>query len=136
MARRRGEPTFREIVGEERSRPPVPRRPVVPGTFDLDGQLYGPSSDRLTKVRAEITPAQARSFVDAGALVAYEGCGCGGWHGCVPSWFRPDELPAGVPPRFVKGLGSPTWIDRWESDVSVVVFLHGDVEWGDALSRT
>lgn len=136
MARRRREPTFCEIVGEARARPPRPTRRIVPGTINADGHLYGPGRDLLTRVKAQITPAQARSFVDAGALVAYEGCGCGGWYGCAPSWFVPDELPAGVRPRLVKGFGSPTWIDLWESDVSVVVFLHGDVEWGEALSWT
>ena len=56
-----------------------------------------------------------------------------GLGGCSRSWLAQEQVPAGVRPRFVKGYGSPAWIDLWEGEESTVVFLHGDVEWGDML---
>lgn len=133
MRNKRREPTFSEIVDEERAKPDPRLRNVRPGHFNHDGEFFDPEGNLVMPVKSEITPNQARHHVEDGALVAFEGCGCGGMNGCSPSWFRPDELPSGVRPRFVKGYGSPTWIDLWEGEASTVVFLHGDVEWGDVL---
>lgn len=131
MKSRRRAPTFSEIVDEERAKPDPRLRQVRPGHVDVDGELVDPDGNLVVSVTAQITPKQARQLVDEGALVAFEECG--GLGGCSPSWFAPEQVPAGVRPRFVKGYGSPTWIDLWEGEESTVVFLHGDVEWGDML---
>jgi len=133
MKNKRREPTFSEIVSEERAKPVLFLTDVSSGEVNGEGKFFDPDGKLMTRVKSEITPKEARRYVNHGALVAYEGCGCGGGGGCSPSWFTPDQLPAGVKPRFVKGYGSPTWIDLWKSEASTVVFLHGDVEWGDAL---
>lgn len=132
MTKKRREPTFAEIVDHARLNP-VPDLHVRPGKFNLEGEFFDPAGKRLVMSESEIDPAQARERVAAGALIAIEGCGCGGTHGCSPTWFSPDDVPTDVPPRFVKGFGAPTWIDLWEGDATVVVFLHGDVEWGDSV---
>lgn len=72
----------------------------------------------------------------AGAYLAFEGRGCGGSAGCRTEWVAP-EVRAQISdrkPRFVKGYGSPTWIDCWSGDGGFVVYAHGDVAWGDALA--
>lgn len=127
-------PTFAQMLAEERSKPvskPVIRR----GHFNLEGQFFDPEGRLLEKVRSDITPKQAREAFDGGALVAFEGCGCGGQYGgCSPEWISADLLGDAKGPRFVKGYGSPTWIDEWAGEDVSVVFLHGDVAWGDVLA--
>lgn len=126
--------TLAEIVEEVRA---TPRPPIAvrKGSFNSAGQLFDPAGAPLTPVKNPITPARAAELVAEGALVAFEGCGCGGFAGgCQPEWADSESLTrltAADNPRFVKGYGSPTWIDEWSSDSSTVVFLHGDVEWGD-----
>lgn len=106
----------------------------VSGTFNDQGQFLAPDGDVLIRVKSSISPSKAASLVATGALVAFEDCGCGGYAGgCIPEWVSTERLAAAGKPKFVKGYGSPTWIDIWKSDSSTVVFLHGDVKWGDEL---
>ncbi len=129
------EKSFAEIVAETRAEP-RPKREVRPGSFNRAGEFFDPAGNLLTKA-GQLTPAQATSWVRRGALVAWEGCGCGGWSGCKPTWVDEDELHSlatGAKPRFTKRHGSPTWIDLWEGASGPIVFAHGDVEWGDSLS--
>jgi len=125
--------TFAEIVEEVRATPPTPIQ-VRPGGVNAAGQLFDPSGSLLA-ARSVIDPARAAALVSDGALVAFEGCGCGGFAGgCQPQWADAGSLArlrAAGNPRFVKGYGSPTWIDEWSSESGAVVFLHGDVKWGD-----
>ena len=123
--------TFAEIVEEVVEAPAAPIE-VRAGSFNRAGQFFDPAGVLLTRQSDSITPAKAATLVAAGAQVAFEGCGCGGFAGgCIPQWLATGRL-AGKP-NFVKGYGSPTWIDSWSGEGSTVVFLHGDVKWGDEL---
>lgn len=131
----RNEKTFAEIVAEALAEErPVGVPMVRPGSFNAEGEFFDPEGHLLNRV-GEVTPKEARAYVASGAMLAFEGCGCGGWAGCQAEWIEEAvraELGA-MKPRFVKGYGSPTWIDLWRSEVGLVVFAHGDVEWGEAL---
>jgi hypothetical protein len=134
MATKR-KPTFAEIVENVRAAPPT-KITVRPGGFNADAQFFDPSGSLLNRVQHSISESDAADLVVAGALAVFESCGCGGGGGCIPDWVSDDDLSrlrtAGKP-RFVKGYGSPTWIDHWTGDGRDVVFLHGDVEWGDVI---
>ena len=127
--------SFAEIVAQVRATPPTPIV-VRPGTFNADGQLFDPSGTLLTRAQDSITEAEAADLVVAGALAVFEACGCGGGGGCIPEWIDADglnRLRTADKPSFVRGYGSPTWIDQWTGAAGEVVFLHGDVEWGGVL---
>lgn len=131
----RDEKTFAEIVAETLAEPrPMGVPDLRPGSFNANGEFFDRDGHLLAQV-GEVTPGEARKLVAQGALLAFEGCGCGGWAGCQPEWIEESvraELGASKP-RFVRAYGSPTWIDLWRSEAGTVVFAHGDVEWGDAL---
>ncbi len=126
--------TFAEIAAEAMAEPQQ-ERVVRPGTFNDHGDFFDLSGNLLARIRG-VTPKQAQELVADGATVAFEGCGCGGWAGCAARWIdAATSVELGlIRPRFVKGHGSPTWIDLWEGDGGSVVFAHGDVEWGDAFA--
>ncbi|GAB3407011.1 hypothetical protein GCM10027515_22420 [Schumannella luteola] len=130
---RRAKPTFADIVAEvvATSAATAPE-PMRPGDFSRTGTLSDPAGIPVTRERDRIGPAEAAELVGAGAWLAFEGCGCGGGGGCAISWTAPEAVTAPVGrPRFVRGCGSPTWIDSWVGDGTRVVFAHGDVKWGD-----
>ena len=127
-------PTFAEIVENVRATPKTPIT-VRPGTFNADGQFFDPSGTLLART-SSISESVAADLVADGALVVFESCGCGGGGGCIPEWIDTDglnRLRTADKPRFVRGYGSPTWIDHWTGAAGEVVFLHGDVEWGGVL---
>lgn len=127
------EKTFAEIMAEAKSVPKAVRV-VRPGGLNADGEFFDPAGNLLTR-EGEISPKHAQEMVADGAGLAFEGCGCGGAAGCNAEWIDAsvrDGL-ASTRPRFVKGYGSPTWIDLWHGEGGPVVYAHGDVEWGDAL---
>lgn len=127
--------TFAEIVAETVATPTQESTKSF-GIFDDAGDMWDPDGNRLHRIKSEITPARAREMVREGAQLAWEGCGCGGWRGCQPTWVSTAarlRLGEGSKPRFTNRYGSPTWIDLWDGDAGKVVFAHGDVEWGDAL---
>jgi hypothetical protein len=112
--------------------------PTRPGTFNLAGEFFDPTGVLLRLATSEITPDQAANAVRNGALLAFESCGCGGGPGggCKIQWFDSADLGRAKlhgEPTFVRGFGSPTWIDLWSGDDRQVVFAHGDVKWGSIL---
>jgi len=110
------------------------RAAIRPGTFNLDGDFFTPEGGLIRRARAKVTPGEATTLVRLGARVAFEGCGCGGGGGCTPSWPDPEDIAKTVAagaPRFTNKYGSPTWIDVWTGEGESVVFLHGDVQWGN-----
>ncbi|MFT4265044.1 MAG: hypothetical protein QM572_16795 [Nocardioides sp.] len=126
--------TFAEIAAEAKAAPKH-ERTVRPGGFNVNGELFDPSGHLLSRI-GEVSPKRAQELVADGALVAFEGCGCGGSVGCETEWIEPGVLGilASSRPRFVKGHGSPTWIDLWEGDAGLALYAHGDVEWGGLLA--
>jgi hypothetical protein len=122
------EPTWSETEASRHG-----QHAIWPGKFNHAGEFHSPEGTRLEQAEDELTPAEALRHVAGGALLAYEGCGCGGMAGCAPVWAEASELTelaSGPKPRFVKGFGAPTWIDLWTDGTREVVFAHGDVEWG------
>lgn len=115
---------------------PRPKHDVSPGGYNSAGELFDPTGHVLQRVRRNITPAVAQQQVRDGAQLAWEGCGCGGWSGCVPIWITADiraALGTGLKPRFTGRHNAPTWIDLWHGDNGPVVYAHGDVKWADAF---
>jgi len=140
MSKKHREPTFKDMLAEptwsEIDGPKRGANSVRPGSFNSSGEFFDLSGNVLTRTSSDVTPKTARDLVDSGAVVAFEGCGCGGGNGCGPEWFVGDVLDSlrgGPGPRFVKGYGSPTWIDVWTSDESRVVYAHGDVSWAPLI---
>ena len=132
-AMRRGK-TFAEILAQAKSEPKA-ERVVRPGGLNAAGEFFDLAGNLLTRL-GEISPEQAQQLVADGALLAFEGCGCGGSAGCKAEWVDASVRGglARTSPRFVKGYGAPTWIDVWQGEDGYVVYAHGDVEWGDALA--
>jgi hypothetical protein len=131
VAGRRRSRTFAEILDDELSRPTSRRSaPASPGRFNRDGDLFTPDGHELGLVAVDLSAEVALACVRAGAAVAHEGCGCGGGGTCHPTWFSGDRLARAreVLPD-VRGRRAPAWIDLWEWDGGLVVFVHGDVTW-------
>ena len=109
-----------------------------PGSFNAAGDFFDPAGRKLRLAAADIEPEQAKALVEAGAMVVAEACGCGGFSGdCTPEWVNEDQLPRlrrGEAPVFTGRHGAPTWLDVWTNDEGTVVFAHGDVSWGNALT--
>ena len=108
------------------------------GGFNLAGEFFDPSGVLLRLAASEIMPRQAADSVRSGALLAFESCGCGGGPGggCKIVWFDSADVGRASlhsEPTFVRGFGSPTWIDLWPGNDRQVVFAHGDVKWGSML---
>jgi len=136
VAKQRKRRTLAEITEEVRATPPRPRSGknlVRPGQFNGANELFDPDG-RLVAAEAEVlAPAEALQHLEAGALVAHEVCGCGGYSGCQPIWYdAPDRrrMIAAGPPHPGSKV-TPTWIDLRRADDQRVLFLHGDVVWGD-----
>ena len=107
------------------------------GSIGRDGALDDRQGRRMTRSTSELTPAEAAVLVRDGAGIAFESCGCGGDSGCAISWAGPAEAAAAAhrgAPSYVRGYGAPSWIDLWQGDGARVVFLHGDVRWGDLFA--
>lgn len=138
VARKSKGPTFAELIkqptwSEAKSRQ-AGEHAVRPGRYNHAGELFDPSGRLLVLEREDITPQRAQELVSGGALVAHEGCGCGGWAGCQPDWSSSDAVSRlGTCSPSLRGRGVPTWIDLWSSEAGQVVYLHGDVQWGNEL---
>lgn len=126
--------SFAEIVAEAKAEP-LPAREVRPGGYSRQGEFFDPSGHLLTKT-GQLNPSEARALVLDGAQLAFEGCGCGGWSGCLPDWTDSElsrQLAEASQPRLLKS-DAPTWLDLWENDAGQVVYAHGDVRWGDLFA--
>jgi len=138
MAKKSKAPTFAELLKQptwsEGGARVSGEHAVRPGRYNSAGELFDPSGRPIRPRQECATPELAQELVNGGALVAHEGCGCGGWQGCQPEWLTSDALTRlrwAQGPELIASHGVPTWIDVWSSDESVVVYLHGDVRWGD-----
>ena len=128
-------PSFAEIAATLQATANSERReedePPTPGRFTETGDLIHLDGTPLTRER-KMSPKEAAALLAAGADVAFEGCGCGGYIGCQPRWCDEDELAALKlvgKPRLVNRSGADTWIDLWTGNSRNVVLLNGDVKW-------
>jgi hypothetical protein len=97
MAVKRRQPTFAEIVDDVRSEPSTPpsgRHAIRPGQLNKAGEFFD-LAGRPLHLEGRVTAEDAAELiVNHAALVAYEGCGCGGWSHCRPSWASPAQVTA------------------------------------------
>jgi hypothetical protein len=142
VPKKRPDPTFKDLLSEptwsetEASR--QGQHAIRPGKFNQAGEFHSPDGKRLELTDDELTPGEAQRHISEHALLAYEGCGCGGVAECAPVWATAKELAqlkSGPKPRLVKGHGAPTWVDLWTDGTRKVVFAHGDVDWGSLTER-
>ena len=137
---RKHKPTLAEIARDLRDAPPAPlgkANVVRPGGYNAAGEFFDPAGTELSESYATVTPHEALALARAGAVVAFEGCGCGGGAGCPIEWYGPADVRAMIvagPPAFVKGNGSPTWIDVWSGGETTLVFAHGNVRWSNYMA--
>ncbi len=142
MARNPRRQTFGDLVKEPTWSDTNPSRtgrnaPRL-GAFNAAGEFFDLTGLVLDLVHEEVSPADAQRLVNGGASVVAEGCGCGGTYGgCSPEWVTDAEqlkqLRRGPAPLFTGHHGTLAWIDVWANAAGEVVFVHGDVSWGEAL---
>ncbi|MDF1489706.1 hypothetical protein [Tessaracoccus caeni] len=122
--------TMAEIVAEQQVKPKtVDPRLICPGTLNREGNLCDLDGNILSERYDDIAETDALKAVRAGALVAFEECGCGGGGGCGLEWFVGEQLSAlAEPPQYKKG-NEPSWISLWEGPAGNVVFVHGSYRW-------
>lgn len=135
MTKRKPPPTLAEVVRDLAAAPDRPRNrrtAIRPGTFNLEGELFAPDGTPLVCSDEALCPGEALAELRNGALLAFEGCGCGGGGGCAPDWLDPrqrrDLCLAGQP-----RLTYDCWIELWTGGTHRVVFAHGPIRWGPHL---
>lgn len=137
MATKRRQPTFAEIVDDVRSQPVAPpsgRHAIRPGQLNQAGEFFD-LAGRPLQFEGRVTAGEAaRLIINQAALVAYEGCGCGGWSHCRPSWASSSQLSALADTKGLDDLlDSQEWIETYSGDAGQVVFLHGGDDWEDMI---
>jgi len=133
MAKQPRQPSFSEIVDAVKSSPRVVApEPTEPGVYP-DGSVLAPGGRRYLRVAIDISPDGAWTAASAGAIAAWDPCGCGGY--CGLTWFDESDLAgmavSGRPTirRTKRAYGS---ISEYRSDDGrPLLFVEGDVRWGD-----
>lgn len=126
MTKSRGK-TFAETVREVQGQPVVPE-------VDRSGAV-DPSGKRWHQHLAQISPARALELAMAGAAVAWDPCGCGGY--CGFDWYGAEDVA-----RMVKS-GTPKVrctkrrkgkLSEWtDANGGVLVVAEDAVQWGDVI---
>ncbi len=125
--------TFAEIVAAVESDVPVPSKDsaISPGRFSGD-TLYDLAGHALREVDDHaLDPAEIRDAVLAGALLAWDSCGCGGYCNTL-KWPDPESLlreASSAIPRFRKN--HPARVTRLRGEGGDVLLVAGDLRWGD-----
>ncbi len=127
MGKRAHRQTFADVVREVEETPTAPE-PRTGGITDPNGTYWLPN-------KRQISPSQALALASAGASVAWDACGCGGY--CGFTWFSPEQVA-----RLVSA-GTPTIrhtkrrrgnISEWASeDGRALVVAEDAVRWADLL---
>ena len=133
MVTQRRQPSFSEIVDAVKSSPQgVPPVPTEPGVYP-DGIVLAPGGRRYVVAATDISPADAWADAAAGAIAAWDPCGCGGY--CGLTWFDEADVAgmaaAGRPTirRTKRAHGS---ISEYRSDDGrILLLVEGDVRWGE-----
>ncbi|KQY42851.1 hypothetical protein [Cellulomonas sp. Root137] len=136
MVTQRRQPSFSEIVDAVKATPAAtPPESDRPGVR-ADGQIIDPLGRAYTETARDISSAAAHDAAAAGAQVAWDPCGCGGY--CGLRWFDVVDVArmvvAGRPNirRTKKAYGS---ISEYRGeDGRVLLLVEADVRWGDFLA--
>lgn len=134
MKKRPVRQSFADIVRDVESTPqPIPE-PKRPGIGE-DGVLTDPDGREYRRVSDEVGPARALELATAGAVVAWDPCGCGGY--CGFDWFNADDVSTMVasgPPTIKNNKRHRGNISEWRSDPGVTLLLaQDDVRWSDLM---
>ncbi len=139
VAKQRKRRTFVVPAAEVAATPPRPRsgpHSVRPGRFNGANDLFDPQGHLVVEEAEVVDPSEALRHLEAGALVAQDVCGCGGHLECQPTWYsaadRRRMVAAGAPRGEIQG--DSAWIDFCRAGERTVLFLHGDIVWGDVTS--
>lgn len=101
-------------------------RPTGPGyRGDL---LHGPDGRVYRRESGRISPGRAQELLAAGAAMAVDDCGCGGF--CGLEWPSPAERTdlARRPPALTRRRFG--WLEEWRSaDGHSLLLQNGDVRW-------
>ncbi len=127
MGKRAPRRTFAEVVREVEETPAAPE-PRTGGMTDPAGTYWMP-------LKRQISPSHALALAAAGAPVAWDACGCGGY--CGFTWFSQQQVArlvtAGAPTirRTKRRRGN---ISEWASeDGRALVVAEDAVAWADLL---
>jgi hypothetical protein len=119
--------TFADIVREVDEQPLVPT-PDYSGVVDRNGR-------RWHRHLAEISPARALELAKAGAQVAWDPCGCGGY--CGFDWYGADQVArmvASGTPKVRHSKRRTGSISQWATaDGGVLVVAESAVQWGGII---
>ncbi len=125
---RRARPVFADIVNEAKNAPSLPSPPPP--------SLIAPDGNCFFRTGRSLAPDEAVDLVAAGAIVAWDSCGCLGY--CDIDWFAASdqaELVRTGPPelrqptkRRNRGHGELT---EWQTCAGdTLVLASQDVRWG------
>lgn len=121
--------TMRELISDAKSSPSQQKKSRIPPGI-RDGVLTDRRGQTYTLSAQGITAEDALRFVDSGAHVVFDECGCGGTCGFV--YATEKDLPALAKKKPVmkthKGLTGE--LSVWQSEQGEAVLLAtGPVEW-------
>lgn len=134
---RRQRQTMAEIVDELRSQRPDSVVGMAEDATEVGG-LVGPGGAVFVKVKHDLSPDQAVLAVAAGALVAWDPCGCGGY--CGLDWLnagRRQALMRAERPRIGRRPKKGQWgtVSLWRSVSEIELLLvEAYVRWGAELA--
>jgi hypothetical protein len=132
MGAKRAKQTLAEIMEELKAEPPKPEPVLSAGAVDYEGRLHDGAGARLTLTQEDLSPEEAQRLVRTATAVASDACGCGGNSGCRITWLTADQLTTlrrSRPPVLDRRRGQVAWIEAWEGETGVLLYLHGNVEW-------
>ena len=121
--------SFAEILAGVKAENPNPR---VQDFTNWEPQSLRDQSGHELRPLGSITPADARQLVLEGAVLAWDGCGCGDY---PPAWIDPRVARTAADrgkPTLEQGNACRTHLDLWTDDCGDLVCMHGDVAWGFA----
>ncbi|CAB4639086.1 MAG: hypothetical protein F2621_02055 [Actinobacteria bacterium] len=126
---RKSKATMRELISDAKPSPSQQKKSRIPSGIH-DGVLTDRKGQTYTLSAQGITAEDALRFVDLGAQVVFDECGCGGTCGFV--YATEDDVPALGKKKPVmkthKGLTGE--LSVWQSEQGEKVLLAtGPVEW-------
>jgi hypothetical protein len=133
--------TMAQMLERLRSQPPAlpPGGGLVAVPDTRTGvDLPGPAGELFARVARDVPPGQAVTLLRAGALVAWDSCGCGGY--CGFDWLdvdRRQSLLRADRPRVGGRAKKGQWgtLSHWRSPAGTDLLLAENyVHWGTELA--